>query len=410
MKNSAALQQKIKDVFFGLYLLQLFNYIAPVIIIPIIINHLGLIGFGELVYITSIYQVISLGIDYGFTYTAPVMAAKYNGDDSSLKRYYCQIAFLKISLYVFLCVVACILTIFDIIKLSFDYLYVIFFCCLGNVITPLWLFQGTGNFKLLSNVQIVSRIILFLGLLSYLYLDGKNLIFISMLQNGTLILCAIFLRKKLWLVSWSNISLSDSINEFKKATNVFIGVLGTIGYGSLIPILIGNYCGHANLAVYSVVQKLTAACQSLINPVSQYMLSEVSKVHNENKLFYSKIKKSIYIHLGISIVSCIGYLIFGTCVAKLIGKVDVAFSIIAISSLITIFSSLNNVLGVQMLIPKNEIVSLRTANVMSGIIVASISYLIITHYNVLGGVLLNLIGESLVFLFLALIAIRKWGK
>lgn len=410
MKNSIALKQKIKDVFLGLYLLQLFNYIAPVVIIPIIINHLGLNSFGELVYISSIYQVISLGIDYGFTYTAPVMAAKYQKDESALKKYYCQIAFLKSILYMVLCFVVSILTVLDVVKLSFDYLCVIFFCCIGNVITPLWLFQGVGNFKLLSNVQIVSRILLFLGLLLYLYLGGTNLTTISFLQNGTLIICVVFLRKNLWQVRWSSISIPESISEFKKASNVFIGVLGTIGYGSLIPILIGNYCGHASLAIYSVVQKLTSACQSLINPVSQFMLSEVSKAQNDNTLFYSKIKKSIYIHLSISILACIGYLIFGGFVAKLIGKVEVGYSIIAISSVITIFSSLNNVLGVQMLIPKNEIVSLRTANVMSGIIVASASYLIITQYNVLGGVLLNLIGESLVFLFLALIAIRKWGK
>ncbi|MES0238703.1 hypothetical protein KDV48_23450, partial [Citrobacter sedlakii] len=61
-----------KDVFLGLYILQLLNYVAPIIIIPILIKQIGISSYGELIYITAIYQMISLFIDYGFTYTAPV--------------------------------------------------------------------------------------------------------------------------------------------------------------------------------------------------------------------------------------------------------------------------------------------------------------------------------------------------
>ncbi|MES0252695.1 flippase, partial [Citrobacter freundii] len=74
MPSSVSKKKIIKDVFLGLYILQLFNYVAPVIIIPIIISHIGLASYGELVYITAIYQVVSLFIDFGFTYTAPVVA------------------------------------------------------------------------------------------------------------------------------------------------------------------------------------------------------------------------------------------------------------------------------------------------------------------------------------------------
>ncbi|EKP4301637.1 flippase, partial [Salmonella enterica subsp. enterica serovar Johannesburg] len=77
-------------------------------------------------------------------------------------------------------------------------------------------------------------------------------------------------------------------------------------------------------------------------------------------------------------------------------------------SIITIFSSLNNVLGVQLLIPTDNVKSLRSANLISGILVVSLSWYFITYYNVLGGVILNLMGEFLVFLFLLNIAKRVW--
>ncbi|HAM7419133.1 TPA: O6 family O-antigen flippase, partial [Escherichia coli] len=114
-------------------------------------------------------------------------------------------------------------------------------------------------------------------------------------------------------------------------------------------------------------------------------------------------------HLTISIIACLCYMGLGQYVATFIGKVDVSFVIILFASIITIFSSLNNVLGIQFLIPTDNVKILRSINVMAGIIVVSLSWLLISRFDILGGVLLNLIGEFLVFSMLAFIAHRKWG-
>lgn len=407
MFNYIRFKKIVRDVFLGLYVLQLCNYIMPVIIIPIIISHIGLANYGELMYITSIYQVSSLFIDFGFTYTAPVIASRYRDNECKLQQYYSEITFIKFILFTITIFSVLFLAFFSILKLTPVYIISIFLCALGNVLTPLWLFQGIGNFKLLSISQIIIRVALFIVLILYLLGGGRDIFIISLLQNGTLILCYFYLKRKIYKINKNDISFNECFLEFKKAGNVFIGVLGTIGYGGLIPILIGNYCGNSSLAVYSIVQKLTTACQSLITPVSQFMLSEVSR-DSIKKDFLLRIRNSFYIHLIISSLACLCYLVLGQFVAKIIGKVDVPFIIIATASTITIFSSLNNVLGVQLLIPTDNVKSLRSANLISGIFVASISWYLITYYNVLGGVILNLMGEILVFLFLLNIAKRVW--
>lgn len=354
--------------------------------------------------------MISLFIDYGFTYTAPVTAATIRNDEEKLQEYYSLISILKLGLYIISFSVLYALVFYDIVHLNYYYMISIALCCLGNIVTPLWLFQGTGQFKLLSSFQIKSRMLLFISLLVYLYSGGKNLFIISMLQNGYLIICFFFMRKKLYIIKFKSLTLSVTQKEFKKASNVFVGVLGTIGYGGLIPILVGNYCGHVSLGVYSIVQKLTTACQSLIAPISQYMLSEVSANSQHANMFKEKIKKSIYIHLLISSVACICYMIFGQFAAKLIGKIDVSFYIIALASVITIFSSLNNVLGIQFLIPTNNEKLLRSVNLLSGIVVILLSSQLIISYDVLGGIILNVLGEGMVFILLVIIAIKKWRE
>lgn len=407
MFNYVRFKKIVMDVFLGLYALQLCNYIMPVIIIPIIISHIGLANYGELMYITSIYQVSSLFIDFGFTYTAPVMASRYRDNEYKLQQYYSEIIFIKFVLFTVVISGVLSLTFLGILNLTPIYILSIFLCALGNVLTPLWLFQGIGDFKLLSISQIIIRVTLFIVLVLYLLVGGGDIFIISLLQNGTLILCYVYLKRKIYKINKDDVDFNECFLEFKKAGNVFIGVLGTIGYGGLIPILIGNYCGNSSLAIYSIIQKLTTACQSLITPVSQFMLSEVSR-NSIKKDFLLRIRKSFYIHLIISSLACLCYLVLGQFVAKIIGKVDVPFTIIATASIITIFSSLNNVLGVQLLIPTDNVKSLRSANLISGILAASVSWYLITYYNVLGGVILNLMGEFLVFLFLLNIAKRVW--
>lgn len=407
MFNFIRFKKIVSEVFLGLYILQLFNYVMPIIIIPIIISHIGLANYGELMYITSIYQVSSLFIDFGFTYTAPVMTSRYRDNECKLQQYYSRIVFIKFILFVIAISGVLLLACFSILNLTLMYILSIFLCALGNVLMPLWLFQGIGDFKLLSISQIIARVTLFIILILYLLGGGGNIFIISLMQNGTLILCYFYLKGKIYKINKYNISFNECFLEFKKAGNVFIGILGTIGYGGLIPILIGNYCGNSSLAVYSIIQKLTIACQSLITPVSQFMLSEVSR-YSIKKDFLLRIRKSFYIHLIISSLACLCYLVLGQFVAKIIGKVDVPFTVIATASIIAIFSSLNNVLGVQLLIPTDNVKSLRSANLISGILVISISWYLITYYNVLGGVILNLMGEFLVFLFLLNIAKKVW--
>lgn len=79
--------------------------------------------------------------------------------------------------------------------------------------------------------------------------------------------------------------------EFKKAGNVFIGVIGTIGYNGLIPVLIGNLCGNTSLGVFSIVQKMTTACQSLINPISSICYLKFQKLNLKINCFIIELKK-----------------------------------------------------------------------------------------------------------------------
>ncbi|HFM0290721.1 TPA: O6 family O-antigen flippase, partial [Escherichia coli] len=258
------LKDKIKNVFLGLYILQLFNYIAPLVIIPILIKYIGLGEYGELVYITSIYQIVALIIDFGFTYTGPVVAARHRCETQNLQRYYSIVVLLKSLLFIIALTCVFLLCRLNIVHLSFFGFLSIFLCTIGNILSPNWFLQGIGDFKKLSYSQVIVRITLFIILLVYVCSGGDNVFILSFLQNATLLICCIYLWPNIHISHVVHLKPNECIVEFKKAGNVFIGVIGTIGYNGLIPVLIGNLCGNTSLGVFSIVQKMTTACQSLI--------------------------------------------------------------------------------------------------------------------------------------------------
>lgn len=386
----------------GMYLFQISNYIFPLVLIPILIKKTSLDGYGEIVYITALIQLLGTIIDYGFTYTSPVEVTRIKNRKNKLGDYYIKITILKIIIYLILMAALCFLK--QTLNLNNTTILTISIILLGNVFFPIWLFQGLSLFNQVSAIQIITKVAFFVILISSIYLlDLQNKIYIIFLMSGNLIISFLLSIKyisKLIIIRKITLSLiKESIHDLKVASNVFISVLGSIGYNGLIPIILGKYLGSSSLAIYSILQKMTIACQSMILPVSQFMLTNISLDINSQWGFKKKISQSIKLHLVLSITGAICYILLGQFVSNMLGH-KVELNLIILSSIIPIFSSVNNVLGIQTMIPLKKTSILRVINLSSGVIIALISVYIIKEMGIPGGVLLNLLGEVLVFFLL----------
>ncbi|HDF2328833.1 TPA: oligosaccharide flippase family protein [Morganella morganii] len=383
----------------GMYLLQISNYIFPLILIPILIKKLSLGGYGDIIYATTLVQIFGMVIDFGFTYTCPVETTKLQNKKELLGAYYLRITLLKLAIYILSMTI--LMLIMDILKINDTTVILISIILLGNVFFPIWLFQGLSLFNQVSIIQISTKVIFLISLILLIYLlNIKNNLLIIFLMSGNLLVSLLLSIKKISrLISFKDLgqlSFKACYQDLKIASNVFISVLGSIGYNSLIPIILGKYLGSSSLAVYSILQKMTAACQSMILPISQFMLTNISISINNKTNFKQIITKSIKLHLSFSVLGAIAYITLGQFVSNLLGY-KAPLDLILISSLILIFSSLNNVLGIQTMIPLKKTNILRVINLFSGIFTALISVYIINTMGVFGGVFLNLLGEALVF-------------
>ena len=389
----------------SLYTLQAFNYIFPLIIIPIVIKHIGVDNYGLIAYSISVIQLSCLVIDYGFNYTATVKSARL--DVTDYFSYYITITSNKLVI-----AIAVLLSIYTLKEVSNSFKFdkeiyaVLVISALGAVFFPGWLLQGCQQFKLLSLSQLATKTLLSILCISYIVFDGNNISIVvftltSHLIFSTILLSIFVLYKKPSMMKLMVASTRkfNCIVEFKLATNMFISVLGSMGYNNLIPIILGNTATPTSVAIYTVLQKLTMACQSLINPLSQFMLAKVS---SSVELLFKRIQISLYLHILLGLGALIGYSVFGNFTISMLGVPEAPFMAILISALIPLISAVSNVLGIQYLLPRNKDKLLRNITLLSGLFTVCAAKALIDKYGVIGAVSINLLGEALVLTLLAL--------
>lgn len=152
-------KQKIKDFFiYGLG--QAINIVSPLLILPYIIFICGQEGLGKVGAGMSLALILSGIIDYG-SYITGVKDISINRTDYKILEYHFKSIYLSkfillLGVLLFFTVLVFFVPFFEQDKRLYFYS---FFIVVGQFINPIWFFQGIENFRLISFINVTSKII-----------------------------------------------------------------------------------------------------------------------------------------------------------------------------------------------------------------------------------------------------------
>ena len=152
-------KQKIKDFFiYGLG--QAINIVSPLLILPYIILVCGEEGLGKVGSGMSLALIISGIIDYG-SYINGVKDISLNRNNVNIlehhfKSIYLSKFILLVGVLSFFTLVVFFVPFFEEDK---ELYFLSFLIVIGQFINPIWFFQGIENFKLISFINVSSKII-----------------------------------------------------------------------------------------------------------------------------------------------------------------------------------------------------------------------------------------------------------
>lgn len=341
-----------KNIFY-LFLVQGSSYLLPLITFPYLLRVLGVEYFGILGFCQATMQYLVLLTDYGFNWTATQLIAKNKDDFQKISNIFWSVVIAKVILFIIaLCILILLISFVD--KYRVLYLVLISYIPLiiGNIIYPVWLFQGLEKMKWITISTILARVMLIP--LTFIYVNSPDDVWLAALFQGSVnMLAGIF---ALWfifrnkLVGKVRVSLSEVKSRFKEGIHVFLSTSAISLYTVSVTVILGFVSGATAVGLFNSANTIRNAAQGLLGPVFQAIYPRVNSLFDSEYVkAMSLIKKAVR---GIGILTFIGcsILFFGAelFIDIIAGKeFENAISVLRWLAYVPFLVSLSNLFGVQ---------------------------------------------------------------
>lgn len=270
---------KLAGNIISLFTLKGAEYIISFITFPYLLRVLGPEKYGAIAFVQVIINYGVLLVDYGFNLTAPRDIARVEASDRP--RHFSAIMGAKIAILTIILLIG--MLIFSTIQTTIDmYLLVCMLPMLiGNVIFPIWYFQGIQQMKF----NIMARIVSVSGIF-ILVQSREDYLWAAFLQSFTPLLAgiiAMFVLLKQNPSLFCLPSLVDIKEKLYDGWDIFISTLFINLYTNSNIFILGLMTNDIVVGYYAAASKLVDAVKGLFSPISNAIFPHVSVLFKESK-------------------------------------------------------------------------------------------------------------------------------
>ncbi|ENW21509.1 oligosaccharide flippase family protein [Acinetobacter haemolyticus] len=268
-------RQKIIENFLSLGFVKITTMLLPLLIIPHLMNTIGLELIGLLAIVTAISAYLNTLIDYGFSYTGTREVSINKFDNRKNTILLMEITTCKIYLSISGIVLLIFLSAFipfirnNILLIGLSSLNVMLLS-----LCPSWFFQGLEDMKKIAIGEVFGKIISFF-LILFLVNNKEQIYLVPAFyivgQLFSFFLYFVFVFKYLDFESIQIVSLKRVVLKLKKDWSMFVNILLPNFYNIYSYIVLGFFGTLAHVAIYDIARK--------VMNISEQALGIISKVY-----------------------------------------------------------------------------------------------------------------------------------
>lgn len=177
--------------FFSLTFLKGLEYLVPLILVPYLVRSLGIERYGIVQTAVSFMYIFLVVTNFGFNYSAAREISIHRDNPEIASRIAGAILLLKSLLMCGSFIIMLLLAIsVPSLNSELGLVIITFGFIIGDVLFPVWLYQGYEKMYYLSRFQIIARIILFIGVLTFIK-EPQDYLLYPALYYGIQIIMAI---------------------------------------------------------------------------------------------------------------------------------------------------------------------------------------------------------------------------
>ncbi len=290
-------KKRLISNFFSLVVLQGANYILPLITLPYLVRVLGVEYFGLLAFATATVMYFQILTDYGFNLTATREISIHRDNKAKVIEIFSSVMTIKVILMFVSFLLLCLL-VFSFDKFAKDWLvYLLAFgTVIGQVLFPVWFFQGMERMKYITYLNILSKVIFTVAIFVFVQEQSDFYLVPLLTSIGFLVagIWSLYLVKKEFGVGFELQNIDTIKHHLIEGWHIFVTTLSGNLYGQGNIIILGFFTTPTIVGYYSLAQKLVSVIINIFQVFTQTLMPYFSKLREQNyQKFYSVIKKTI---------------------------------------------------------------------------------------------------------------------
>jgi PST family polysaccharide transporter len=279
-------KKRLFSNFLSLFILQGANYILPLITLPYLVRVLGAEKFGLIAFAQAFIGYFVILTDYGFNLSATREISINRENKDKVSEIFSSVMIIKTGLLVLSFVIMSII-IFSFEKFRQDYLiyYLTFGMVVGQVLFPVWFFQGMERMKYITILNILAKLIFTVAIFIFVH-KALDYIYVPLINSLGFIVAGIL---ALWIVfkefkiDFKRPSLTQIKQDLKEGWYIFICTVAISLYTISNTFILGLFTNNTIVGYYSAAERIIRAIQGLYSPISQAIYPYVSKLLNQSK-------------------------------------------------------------------------------------------------------------------------------
>lgn len=280
--------KKLLENFTSLSVLQICNYILPFFIFVYVIRVLGPEKYGLISFATAFMAYFQIFTDYGFNYTATREIALYRNDKEKLSHFFSSVISIKLLLgFISFAVLTLILIISPQFRANYVLYLISFGMVIGNILFPVWFFQGMENMKYITILNVVSKLISMIAIFIFVK-QVSDYLYVPLLNSmGSIVggIIGFLVVIKYFDVELIRPPTGMLLHELREGWHVFISNVSVSLYTNSRIFAVGLFTNNTITGYYSIAENLMIIVQTFpLGSLIQSLFPRFSKIYTENRI------------------------------------------------------------------------------------------------------------------------------
>lgn len=340
----------------ALLVLQLLNYVLPLVTMPYVVRVIGIEKFGVLAFGVAVAGYCNLICDYGFNLSATREISLNRNARTELQKIYSHTLTVKCIIFAACFFLLLLLTsISDLFFLNINVLFASFSLVLAQVLFPVWFFQGMEDMAVITRINVLSKMV-FTVLIFLCVKTADDFLLVPILTATGYLAGSIFSLyyvRKHYRIGFVSPSIAGVAHAFKTGFPLFLSSISISLYTLSAPIILSFTSPPATVGAFSSAEKLVSALKAVFSPLTQAFYPFMSGLFSSDVGAGFSVVRTVLLPLVILafFVSFSLWLFAESLVLLLFGaEFYEAVVYLEIMSVIPALVLVSNILGIQMML------------------------------------------------------------